>query len=81
MNEFILIRKTKIQVLRDMKLTADDFEKEAIHSDLGPVKLKQLISTWVIHDLNHLAHMERAIAKHYLNEVGPWIEYLTILKN
>ncbi|WPR70327.1 hypothetical protein SLW70_10270 [Flavobacterium sp. NG2] len=43
--------------------------------------MAQLIATWMVHDLNHIAQITRILAKQYKKEVGPWIEYLTILQS
>jgi hypothetical protein len=43
------------------------------------VTLGQLIATWVVHDLNHVAQAVRVMAKQYRDEVGPWTEFLGIL--
>lgn len=49
------------------------------HPELGSVNLRQLLATWVVHDLNHLAQIARVMAKQYTAEVGPWRAYLSIL--
>jgi hypothetical protein len=50
------------------------------HEQLGAVRLSHLLSTWVVHDLTHLAQIERALAAQVRDEVGPWVELLSILK-
>ncbi|WP_394603582.1 hypothetical protein [Fictibacillus sp. UD] len=62
-------------------LTHDsDFEKTGLHPEFGSVTLKQLLSTWVVHDLTHLNQITRVLAKRYQDDVGPWKAYLSILK-
>jgi len=46
---------------------------------LGKVTLKNLLATWVTHDLGHIAQISRVIAKQYKDEVGPWVEYISVL--
>jgi hypothetical protein len=41
--------------------------------------LRQLLSTWVVHDLTHIAQVTRVMAKQYKEEIGPWIEYFRIM--
>ena len=53
---------------------------EGIHPEFGAVTLKQLLSTWVVHDLGHISQIARVMAKQYKAEVGPWLEYIGILK-
>jgi hypothetical protein len=61
-------------------LSESDFEKEGIHPDFGPVTLGQLLSTWAVHDLNHIFQITRVIACNYREEVGPWIKHLAVLQ-
>jgi hypothetical protein len=43
------------------------------------VTLRQLLATWVAHDLGHVAQAARAMAKQYREAVGPWRAYLPIM--
>jgi len=43
------------------------------------VTLKQLLATWVVHDLAHITQIARVMAKQYSAEVGPWKVYLSVL--
>lgn len=79
LNEFIQVRSASIEKLRALNISDEQLSKEAIHPELGRVNLSQLIATWVVHDLDHLAQISRVMAKQYKNEVGPWIHYLKIL--
>lgn len=79
-NEFKLLRKENLNELERLKISQIDFEKVGIHPEFGNVTLKQLISTWAVHDLGHIAQITRVMAKQYTKEVGPWINYLGILK-
>lgn len=80
LHEFKHLRQTNIEILRSKKLTDKDLKKIGIHPAFGEVTLSQLLSTWTVHDLNHIAQIARVMAKHYKNDVGPWIEYLRILQ-
>lgn len=80
LSEFKDIRNSNLQILRAKNITSEDFNKKGIHPALGEATLENLLSTWVVHDLNHLSQISRVIAKQYKNSVGPWIEYLPILK-
>ena len=62
------------------KISPELLNKEGRHPDLGPVTLGQLLSTWVVHDLDHLAQVSRVLAKAYGDAVGPWRAYLKVLK-
>jgi hypothetical protein len=77
--EFTALREYNIEQLRSKNLSAKDLETIGTHPDFGPVSLSQLLSTWVVHDLNHISQIARVMAKQYSTEVGPWKTYLGIL--
>jgi hypothetical protein len=79
LNEFDSLRVANIEILKGLKLDAQQIGKKGRHPDFGPVTLEQLISTWVVHDLGHLAQITRVMAKQYTGEVGPWRAYLPVL--
>lgn len=79
LTEFKLLRKQNIQLLQSKNLSEHDLTKTGIHPKFGSVTLKQLIATWTVHDLSHIAQIVRVMCKHYKQDVGPWIEYLPIL--
>jgi uncharacterized damage-inducible protein DinB len=81
LDEFKSLRQKNIGVLRSKKLTGEVFEKRGFHPALGEVTLAQLLATWTVHDLDHLAQISRVMAKQYKEAVGPWAEYLGILKD
>ena len=79
--EFKIIRKSNLNELISLNITSEDYNLTGIHPEFGQVTLKQLISTWAVHDLGHIAQISRVMAKQYTEEVGPWINYLGILKS
>lgn len=60
-------------------LTNSDLARRGRHPALGGVTLGNLLATWVVHDLNHIAQIAKAMAYQYKSEVGAWEEYLSIL--
>lgn len=80
LSEFAELRKESIAKLKDKKLTSEDLVKKGIHPAFGEVFLSQLLSTWMVHDLDHISQISRILAKQYKEDVGPWFEYLKILK-
>lgn len=80
LNEFKSIREFNINKLRKLDLTEKDFNKTGIHPTFGIVTLSQLLSTWTVHDLDHISQISRIMAKQYKEQTGPWIEFLKILK-
>lgn len=81
LHEFKALRNKNIGVLRANALTKQQLTTTGNHPALGQVTLQQLLATWVVHDLNHIAQISRVMAKQYKAEVGPWHEYLGILKS
>ncbi len=78
--EFKILRENNIRHLRSRQLTDKQMELKGVHPAFGEVTLAQLLSAWVVHDLNHIAQISRVMAKQYQAEVGPWIAYLKILQ-
>jgi len=79
LDEFEAVRKQNIEWLIGAKLSEADLEKTGIHPVLGTVTLRNLLSTWVVHDLTHIAQVTRVMAKQYKTEMGRWPEFFRIL--
>ena len=75
------LRQRNVADLLDMHLAAQDLARTGRHPELGIVTLRQLLATWVVHDLDHVAQIVRTMAKIYADEVGPWQVYLSILRD
>jgi uncharacterized damage-inducible protein DinB len=80
LNEFKILRQRNVEVLRSKNLTAKELNLKGIHPAFGEVTLSQLLSTWTVHDLNHIAQVVRVMANQYRDDVGPWLAYLGILR-
>ena len=80
LDEFKRLRMESLERLRAAGLTEADWDKEGVHPDLGTVKLSQLLATWVVHDMGHIAQIGRVMAHQYRHEAGPWKAYLRILE-
>lgn len=79
LDEFEKLRTENLQWLRSLNISDDDLDKKGLHPVLGEVTLRQLLSTWVVHDLTHIAQVTRVMAKQYKEEIGPWIEFFRIM--
>ena len=77
---FEVLRKANLAELRTMQLGPGQLELMGEHPDFGPVTLRQLLATWVVHDLGHVAQISRVMAKQYRTAVGPWEAYLPVLR-
>jgi uncharacterized damage-inducible protein DinB len=79
LEEFSTLRKGNLTTLDELDLTTEQMGFEDRHPEFGAVTLKQMLSTWVVHDLGHIGQIVRTMAKQYASEVGPWAAYLRIL--
>lgn len=79
LDEFRSLREKNLQELRSLNLTEADLDKTGIHPKFGTVTLRQLLSTWTVHDLTHIHQLSRILAKQYQEAVGPWFEFLGVL--
>jgi len=80
LDTFERLRKENLQVLKAMNITPEKLLLKGMHPELGLVDLAQLLSTWAVHDLNHLRQIVKFMAEKYAENVGPWKEYLLILQ-
>jgi hypothetical protein len=79
LDEFATLRHTNLRELGALGLTDADLDRRGRHPELGVVTLRQLLSTWVAHDLDHLMQISRVLARQYSDEVGPWKAYLRVI--
>jgi DinB family protein len=76
---FARVRAENLATVRSWNLSDEQLALEGEHPAFGPVTLRQLLSTWVAHDLGHIAQTSRVMAKRYRESVGPWRAYLPVL--
>lgn len=81
LDEFATSRAAALAELAGLRLTPELLAREGRHPDFGVVTLGQLLSTWVVHDLDHLVQISRVMAKGYTEAVGPWKAYLRVLRS
>ena len=79
LDEFASLRRASLAELAALDLTGTDLDRRGRHPELGVVTLRQLLSTWVAHDLDHIVQISRVLARQYSDEVGPWRAYLRII--
>lgn len=60
-------------------VTDADLDRRGLHPSLGEVTLRELLSTWAVHDLDHVSQIFAGMAGSHDAEVGPWKAYLGIL--
>ena len=79
LDEFATLRRQNLRELESLHLTDAQLDRRGQHPELGVVTMRQLLATWVAHDLDHVVQIARAIARQYTDEVGPWRAYLRII--
>ncbi len=79
--EFSSLRAANLATLESWQLTPTDLERTGTHPEFGAVTMRQLLSTWVVHDFGHISQIVRVMAKRYSRDVGPWAAFLPILKD
>ena len=79
LDELEALRMKNIETVRGWRLTERELALEGEHPELGRVTLRQLLATWVAHDLGHVSQITRVMAKQYRDAVGPWRQYLTVM--
>ena len=80
LEEFEMLRKKNLADLKALNLNEMDLSQQGIHPQFGAVSLKEMLAAWTAHDLGHIMQITRVMAKQYKTEVGPWEEYLGVLK-
>jgi hypothetical protein len=79
LDEFSVLRAENVVMLKGWQLSDEQLALEGKHPVFGTVTLRQLLATWVAHDLGHIAQAARVMAKQYRDAVGPWREYLPVM--
>ena len=77
--EFEALREAGLRTIRGLVESGVDLEARGEHPELGEVSLAELLATWAVHDLNHIAQIVRVVARQFEGDVGPWRAYLPIL--
>jgi hypothetical protein len=75
---FVALRRASLAALAELASDAD-LDRRGLHPSLGEVTLRQLLATWAVHDLDHIAQIFAGLAGSHDADVGPWREYLGIL--
>ena len=80
LDEFADLRAKNLATLTGWNLTDAHLALEGEHPEFCAVTMKQLLSTWVAHDLGHLVQINRVMARQYRDAVGPWRAYLSVMR-
>jgi hypothetical protein len=77
---FETLRAENLRALDALALGEEQLDLQGRHPELGLVTARQLLATWVAHDLDHVVQIARTMARRYTGEVGPWTAYLRVLR-
>ena len=81
LDTFDRVRGESLERLSALGLGDADLARQGRHPAFGVVTLGQQLATWVAHDLSHLNQIGRVMARQYSDAVGPWREYLSVLRS
>jgi len=79
LEEFAILRAENLKELSSWQLTEAELSQKGTHPTFGDVTLRELLASWVVHDLGHIAQVARVMAKQYRDDVGPWTPFLPVL--
>jgi hypothetical protein len=79
LDRFRVARQASLAELASLGLATGDLARRGRHPEFGAVTLGQVLSTWVAHDLTHLAQVGEVLARRYREDVGPYRAYLPAL--
>ncbi|HJQ10357.1 MAG TPA: DinB family protein [Gemmatimonadaceae bacterium] len=80
LEEFDKLRAESVATLRGWNLKEKDLGLTGEHPELGAVTMRQLLATWVVHDLSHISQITRVMGRAYTGAVGPWTAYFRVLQ-
>jgi DinB superfamily len=76
--QFATLRTANLAALGEL-VRDTDLDRRGLHPSLGEVTLRELLSTWAVHDLDHIGQIYVGLAGSHDADVGPWKAYLGIL--
>lgn len=79
LDEFAELRREGLLALHRLGVGEEQLALRGLHPELGAVTLGNLLATWVVHDLGHIAQVVKTMAREYQEAVGSWRAYTTIL--
>jgi hypothetical protein len=80
LDEFADLRAQNLAAIRSLNLQPHQLQLRGTHPALGPVTLSNLLAALAAHDLTHLHQLSRVMAHQYRDAVGPWNQYMGVMK-
>jgi hypothetical protein len=75
---FARLRSENLALFGEL-VTGADLDRKGFHPALGEASLRELLATWSVHDLDHIAQIFAGMAGSRDADVGPWKAFLGIL--
>jgi hypothetical protein len=79
LDTFARLREENLRTLENLEITPAVLKLKGRHPEFGAITMSELLSTWVVHDLGHIAQVARVMSNQYKDATGPWKAYLPIL--
>jgi hypothetical protein len=79
LEQFAALRRENLRALAELRLSDADLDRTGRHPAFGVVTMRQLLATWVAHDLDHVMQISRVLGQQYSEHVGPWRAYLRVI--
>ena len=79
LDQFAALRRENLRALAALQLRDADLDRTGRHPAFGVVTMRQLLATWVAHDLDHVMQVSRVLGRQYGDDVGPWRVYLRVI--
>ncbi|NOH12398.1 MAG: DinB family protein [Chloroflexi bacterium] len=79
LEEFQSLRMRNLAEVGKLDITSMSLEKTGRHPSLGVIKVSEVLSAWMIHDLNHVHQISKTISHYFNSLAGPYREFLKIL--
>ena len=80
LERFTDLRSRNLDAVRALVDDPGALDRRGLHPSLGEVTMRELLATWVVHDLNHMRQAQEAMAFRYADAVGPWTANLGVLQ-
>ncbi|MEK6398322.1 MAG: DinB family protein [Terriglobus sp.] len=80
LDEFQHIRTNCLSELRALNLHEEHLTCKGLHPALGETTAHELLATWAAHDQAHLVQISRTLARKLKPDIGPWAEFLSVMK-
>jgi len=78
--EFGQRRRANLDRLDRFSITAPHLRMTGEHPEFGAVTLEQLLATWALHDMAHVAQISRILTRAFGRHAGPWKRYFSLLQ-